>query len=157
MKEESFATGRNRFIELSRFVAALIIFFHHSDRLGVATVAPLGWIFVEYFFMLSGFFMTQHFHDNPQKIGDSGCSLRGSLQYMYKSIRKVMPYAIVGVLFHAMLMLIIGQIPANDRILFIAEIPLHCMLLNILGCLKYHLNIPVWYISCLAVGLTILS
>lgn len=53
---------RNAYIEMCRFIGAIMIMLLHTNYLGgVSQQAPGAWIFVEYFFILSGFFMTKHF------------------------------------------------------------------------------------------------
>ena len=73
--------SRNPYIELCRFIAAVVMLFHHTEKLGgysmfgAYRIARGGWVFVEYFFILSGYFMTRHFeiynnrgHDAPERI-----------------------------------------------------------------------------------------
>ena len=47
---------KNRIVELERFIACCIIFFYHcGGHFGS------GWIVVEFFFLLTGYFATQHY------------------------------------------------------------------------------------------------
>ena len=48
---------KNYYIELCRFLACMAIFSYHASWHLVG-----GWIFVEFFFMLTGFFMVKHIH-----------------------------------------------------------------------------------------------
>ena len=49
------------YIELCRFVGAIIILCHHSYTLMDRTIFLGGWAFVEFYFILTGYYTTSHF------------------------------------------------------------------------------------------------
>ena len=58
-----------QYIEVCRFIGAIIILCHHSYTLMERTFFLGGWAFVEFYFMLTGYYTTEHFLKNSEKVG----------------------------------------------------------------------------------------
>lgn len=89
---------RNDLIDVYRFIASLIIMLYHSYHLDGIKHYPCGggYIFVEAFFIMTGFFTTKHFREQKTStIGDSICY---SVRYTYKKFSKYLPYTFTIVL-----------------------------------------------------------
>jgi peptidoglycan/LPS O-acetylase OafA/YrhL len=92
MKKEV-AKQRNYMVDLCRFIAAFMIMFCHLDLVGYKTYPT--YMFVDFFFILSGYFTVQHFakikHDeSPDKRG------RLSLLYTAKKFMPFIPHLLIA-------------------------------------------------------------
>lgn len=83
-----FMKNKNNMIEMSRFLACYVIFSYHAKGIFCS-----GWIFVEYFFMLSGYFAVSHLVRMKGKIGDTA---KYPLQYVCNKFRRLFPYTTAG-------------------------------------------------------------
>lgn len=56
-------TYRNGMVDIWRFVFCLLIMAHHMYHIGIERIYPFqsAWIYVEFFFILSGYFTGKHF------------------------------------------------------------------------------------------------
>jgi len=97
--------GKNSFIELYRFIAVLIIMGHHSAVTGIGLEYPFldGWVYTEFFMILTGFLTCHHFckksdragtvyecgKDTPESIG------KAAVDYTIVKLKPIMPYYLV--------------------------------------------------------------
>ena len=138
--------SRNPWIELCRFTAAAVLMLHHTEKLGGERIAWGGWIFVEYFFILSGYFMTRHFEKTEVKATDlPGTALR----YTLKKLLRILPFAAAGIGIDLIESFASGEIPLADLHKVIFELPGHLLLLKGLPILSYDLNAPLWYLTAI--------
>lgn len=79
-----------QYIEFCRFVGAIIILCHHSYTLVDRTLFIGGWAFVEFYFMLTGYYTTYHF---LRKTKEYQVGYREIFYYVKNKIRKLVPYA----------------------------------------------------------------
>lgn len=75
-------------VELCRFLACYVIFSYHAG--GRFTT---GWIFVEFFFMLSGYFAIKHLVRMEGKIENKATY---PIQYTIDKFKRLLPYTTVG-------------------------------------------------------------
>lgn len=82
---------KNRIVELERFIACCIIFFYHcGGHFGS------GWIVVEFFFLLTGYFATQHYETHKLEAReDMGWY---PIRYTFKKFLTLIPYTAAGTL-----------------------------------------------------------
>jgi len=52
-----------------------------------------GWAFVEFYFMLTGYYTTEHFLKHSEKVG---AEYRDIFYYIKNKIKKIYPYAVGG-------------------------------------------------------------
>lgn len=78
---------KNSFLELERFIACSVIFFHHRS---LFFTSP--WTFVDFFFMVTGYFTLKHF-DSP-KFQDMPDDIYGNqaLKYSFHKYIGIAPY-----------------------------------------------------------------
>lgn len=82
----------NYFVDLYRMIAAVIVVFYHSYHLDNIHLYPFGGdIFVEAFFLLTGYFTTFHFK-NSHKTKTCGEVLTDSVIYTCKIFKRFIPY-----------------------------------------------------------------
>lgn len=79
---------KNNMVELCRFLACYVIFSYHAG--GRFTT---GWIFVEFFFMLSGYFAIKHLVRMEGKIENKATY---PIQYTIDKFKRLLPYTTVG-------------------------------------------------------------
>jgi len=118
--------------------------FHHSGTLGGGWIAPGGWIFVEYFFILSGYFMTKHFDIRD---AENDISEQTALVYTLRKLLKTMPYAAAGICLDLIAQIGCGHIRPDRIGNAVAELPIHFLLLKGLGITLFDLNGPLWYLT----------
>lgn len=87
---------RNDYLELVRFIASLLIMITHLFYLEIpwgTYCFTYSWIYVEFFFMLTGYFTTRHFMN---KCDNSILNkITVSITYTVKKFVKFIPYSIV--------------------------------------------------------------
>lgn len=89
---------RYDYIDLLRFVAGLAIVATHIFNLGVPWGSypfSVAWIFVEFFFIISGYFTTAHFAKRPAQSLDQ--SMGTSLSYTFRKFSRYFPYSTIVV------------------------------------------------------------
>lgn len=88
---------RNTIIDLWRFIAAVAIMLHHVSELGTEkSICSNGYLFVEFFFMLSGFFTYSHFR-NKETSANIKVDVT-SFWYVFRKFKSYLPYTIPAIL-----------------------------------------------------------
>lgn len=153
-------TQKNSFIELERFLACLIIFSFHTEGIFIS-----GWIFVEFFFMLSGYFAIKHFQDHPDQ--DSQKANR-PVSYTMRKFRRLLPYTTAAFLYNVCVVVWIYQLRGKDLLLWLAYLPLNILLLPGTGVMPSGVTVTeylytghmmeesLWYICVMIVALPIM-
>lgn len=149
-------TAKNEIIEFLRFVFALVVLMVHTHGLRPqSTNYPFcgGYIAVEFFLILSGYFATKYILD-PQDDNSVGAR---AFNYTVRQIKKVLPAVVVTVFFNYVVVFVYGNIDLQDMPYMIYEM----LLLPQTGIYKTFINLPLWYISayiiCLPVFLYMLG
>lgn len=135
---------RNYTIDFFRMIFIIIIcIYHFQDIINVKFVQS-GFLCVEFFFILSGFYLYKSFKKNKE------CD---NLQYTIKKVKRMYPHYIFS-LFVLMFLVILNEIVKNkfnlaDAIYtFFSE----SLMLQNIGIFKGGINTPIWYISVLIFG-----
>lgn len=151
---------RNNFIELERFIACGSVLLFHAD------VMPLGWIFVEFFFILTGLFTMQHMSSL------SGLTKQEEiwypLSYTWKRVRRLLPYTTLGILLVWGCDALAWHLKGAGLLKWILYLPTNLLLLNGFGVQAYGfelqdgilapdlINPQLWYIVCMIPALIVL-
>lgn len=143
---------KNLYIELWRFLAAITILFYHTNHLGYR-IACGGWIFVEFFFIVSGYYTTAHFSSGGEL---PAVPEKEALLYTLKKLVRVLPYAICGILLSVVANVLNGNILYSDISTLIIELPLHFSMLKMCGFTYFDLCRQLWYLTGLLLVLPIL-
>jgi len=110
---------KNDYLELLRFVASLLIMITHLFYIEIPWGSygfTYSWIYVEFFFMLTGYFTTRHFmKDNDHNIFQK---IKISIVYTVKKFWKFVPYSIV-IVFCAYFMAWWPYVKSGDADLFL--------------------------------------
>lgn len=151
--------GKNSFIELMRFLFAMMIFLHHSGFLvGDSTDYPFkvaGFYAVEFFFILTGALAMKHI----STVSEVEEPMRYSMGYTLNKLLRVWPYAAFGIVLSYVWYFL--QVPSgvslHDRIFGRWNIIFEMLFLPMTGVmdtsLVAFLNTPLWYLSVLLIGL----
>ena len=143
---------KNRYIELERFVASCMILLLH---LGISQGS---WIFVEFFFLLTGCFTASHLEKKEKFIGDNTWY---SLQYTWNKFLKIFPYAGLSITWLWLIRLIAYELKGNEFVRWLLCLPTELMLLSGSGMVPKGLEISegiysprllndhLWYICCM--------
>lgn len=145
-------TERNGLIELLRFIFAFIVLMVHTHGLRVEnpTDYPFagGYIAVEFFLILSGFFCSKYCFERKTDILPGKLALSFTLRQLSKLIIPV----IVSVVIHYVIAVIFGNFDPSELPYAIYEI----LLLPQSGIYKTFLNLPLWYLSAYMICLPVL-
>lgn len=146
---------KNNQVELLRFIfAVLIMIFHaHNVNNGLGHPIPLGHVFVEFFFFLTGYFTYMHV-ENKMNLGMISLSDTSyALTYTLQKIKKLIPYMLMTAIPYYFIFSFfkILRLNLNVRDIFreFSGAPFDLLLLQITGiCSNPHFN-AWWYLSSL--------
>lgn len=150
---------KNNFIELMRFVFAMIIFMHHSGFL-VANDSEYpfkaaGFYAVEFFFILTGALAMRRISRNE----DKSDYMAYSMKYTINKLVRVWPYAAAGIVLSYVwyFLQVAPGTSIHDRIFGRWNIIFELLFLPMTGVMDtsliMYLNTPLWYLSVLLVAL----
>lgn len=149
---------KNCFIELERFIAACLVLLYH---LGVSKGS---WIFVEFFFMLTGYFTMLHLERKSETIGDN---IWYPVFYTWKKFVKIFPYTGISILAMWLGRIIKWNLSAKDLVKWILCLPTELGLLAGTGMQPTGLqiaegaytpkllNVHLWYICSMLIVMPI--
>lgn len=138
--------GRVVWIDLWRFIACLAIMNFHFPLLGGVRFHS-GGLFVEFFFLLSGYFAIAYMKKAPDK--------RGGIQgYMKRMYLKILPFVVVGVAL-VYFKVVVTLLPDGAAIAKrLSLFPFEILLLQCTGLYK-SIYYVLWYLSILMICLPI--
>lgn len=118
---------KNLFIELCRFLASLVIVGHHSDKFFENPAHILGWgggwVFVEFFLILTGYLTTSHFRTH-----DATDIERKAVLYAINKLKKIFPYLAVGIFLMFIEWNLSLKLSLYDRVVLILNLPTNLLL-----------------------------
>lgn len=150
--------GKNRYIELLRFIFCIFILLHHSGFVSADGngLLPSGGVIADAFFMLTGYFACVHLEKNTEK---NEKPLIYSINYTFRKLVKVLPYTSFGILIIYFLELLqLGfKLSLRDCLQRIYYMISELLLLSMTGIIKTDLlnfrNAPLWYLSAILIAL----
>lgn len=131
---------RNSVLDMWRFIGSIVILLFHSGILGITDHHfQSGWIFVEFFYMITGYYTYKHFSN--MKYTSLEDIATKSISYTLKKYINMLPYVIIVVFLTSIYNFIIS---GCSNIKIFVEMLLEITLL-------FHRNIvpPLWYLSAL--------
>lgn len=144
---------KNAFVELYRFLGAIVILGHHSYILGDRVHFIGGWVFVEFYFMLTGYFTAGHFE--VVQLKDNGVKV--AVEYVKNKILRILPYAWSGILL-GFCFYNLQPLTGIERMHGVLSLPTNLMLLQGISISNHSViyNNPLWYIASIALFLPII-
>ena len=146
--------SRMAIVDLWKFLAAVMIMIHHLYYLSPAFEGKdypgyFGWIYVEFFFILTGYFTYRHFtrSDRQENI------VRSSLSYTWHKFKPFLPYTTIAVTLQYLLSAPYTALMQGSYRKFIysfADYPLELMLLGEAHVSKQRL-VPIWFLSAMLI------
>lgn len=157
---------RNLFLEILRFIFALMIFFHHSGFLvnGDATYPfkTAGFFAVEFFFFVSGAFCMKRVRE-LRRAESTGIKspMQKALSYTIGKLKRVFPYAALGIVLCYVWSFLQADpsLSFKDRLFGRWNIVYELFFIPMTGVmdvgLESFLNTPLWYLSVLLIALPV--
>ena len=146
------ASGRMAIVDLWKFIAAVMIMVHH-----LYVVAPafenrdypgyFSWIYVEFFFILTGYFTYRRFarKDRREDV------FRSTLSYTWQKFKPFLPYTTIAITLQYLLSAPYGELIRGSFRKFLysfANLPLELMLLGEAHTSDQRL-VPIWFLSAM--------
>lgn len=135
--------NRNGLIEILRFAFALIVLMVHTHGLRPDDSADYpfvgGYIAVEFFLILSGFFCAKNCLRNDDVIAPG----KSAVSYTVKQYFKLFPMVFTSVVIHYIIVYFLDRVKLHDLPYAIYEIALFPQS----GIYNRFLNLPLWYLS----------
>ncbi|MBQ4104982.1 MAG: acyltransferase [Clostridia bacterium] len=150
-------TNRYGACDLLRFIFSLLIMAHHIYQIGFEN-APFhaALIYVEFFFLVSGFFMIHHFEKGLHSI-TAEQSAKEALKYSFRKLKSLMYYILPCILLEYMLRVVACLVSTGDlaqvgKILL--NLPLEIFMISPLTDTRYLP--PIWYVSAMMIVMPLL-
>lgn len=151
---------KNNMVELCRFLACYVIFSYHAG--GRFTT---GWIFVEFFFMLSGYFAIKHLVRMEGKIENKATY---PIQYTIDKFKRLLPYTTVGFVADCLISAWKYQFTGMELVKWILYLPVNLFYLAGTGMMpadvpisdtvqtSYIMGGALWYICAMFVAMPVM-
>lgn len=135
---------RNQLVEVCRFVAAMLIVCHHSNVLGARSHFVGGWVFVEFFFLLTGYFTALHV---TRSMPCDDCS-QEAFRYVKEKVVRLVPFAWTGIALGIVATLIAPD-QTNSVLRIALSIPYNLLFLKgaPISAGSMSFNTPLWYLT----------
>ncbi len=143
---------KNKYIEIERFVASCMILTLHLF------VSKGTWIFVEFFFLLTGYFTISHVEKRKELIKDD---IWYPVQYTWNKFVKLFPYTTLSLLMLWGIKLIACELKGSEILKWFLFLPTELMLISGSGMIPnnlqiteelytpFLLNAHLWYVCCM--------
>lgn len=151
---------KNKVIELERFLAACMVLLYHMG------VAKAGWIFVEFFFILTGCFLMQHLESHKSDIEQN--AVWYPLQYTWRKYGKLLPFTSASVIAMWVIYAVRWRLTGSGLIKWLLYLPCELLMVGGSGMLPFGivftggiatqriLNGHLWYICSMLIVLPII-
>ena len=148
------STHRMAIVDLWKFIAAVMIMIHHLYYLAPAFEGRdypgyFSWIYVEFFFILTGYFTYRHFagQDRPEN------AVRSSLSYTWQKFKPFLPYTTIAITLQYLLSAPYQTLLHGSYRRFLysfANYPFELMLLGEAHTSDQRL-VPIWFLSAMLI------
>ena len=151
---EKSAKKRNGMIGLLKFLFSIIIVIYHNEKLLIGynhfTVARVGYILVDFFFMVSGYYL----YSSILKIKDSKRTniYKENMKLLKKKISTFLPYTIIIGIASGILLYFSRKASITEVIMSIFNI----FLVDMSGLSGFSINCATWYLSAMLISFFIL-
>lgn len=142
----------NGIISIWKFLFSLMIVIFHGaifkNSHGIK-LFNLGYIAVEFFFIVSGYLLAKKALNNTNDTKEIG---KETLNYIVKKIKGFLPYVLISITLYIIIINIYTKVSLFDNI----NVIYNYSLLTMSGIKVRLFNGPIWYISAMLISMTIL-
>ena len=151
---DSSKNSRMAIVDLWKFIAAVMIMIHHLYYLSPAFEEKdypgyFSWIYVEFFFILTGYFTYRHF----ERQGRQENIVRSSLSYTWRKFKPFLPYTTIAVTLQYLLSAPYTELLRHSYRKFLysfADYPSEVLLLGEAHSSQQRL-VPIWFLSAMLI------
>ena len=151
---DSSKNSRMAIVDLWKFIAAVMIMIHHLYYLSPAFEGKdypgyFSWIYVEFFFILTGYFTYRHF----ERQGRQENIVRSSLSYTWRKFKPFLPYTTIAVTLQYLLSAPYTELLRHSYRKFLysfADYPSEVLLLGEAHSSQQRL-VPIWFLSAMLI------
>lgn len=149
--------NKNYHVELWRIIATALIVRHHTYYVGIDGPYRfrMSWIYVEFFFILTGFFTASHF-DNQKSEACLNDKAKESIKYTFLKFSRFAPFFIPAMcICYILRYCLIADKTSTELLNHFGKFPLEVILLSssqgsaVLG--------PAWFLSAMFIVFPLLS
>lgn len=150
--EDKILKSKNGFIELMRFICAINVLLFHSLFAYNSVLFNNGWIGVEYFFILTGFFLTKKADETNNQVQYTSIG-NDTINVLYKKFIRVFPTQFVSFIPIFILLCFIEK-PTFLRLIynFINSLP-NLFMIDMTGIWYYSVFPYGWYMSVMFIAM----
>lgn len=135
--------NRNYAIDFFRFFFMIIICIHHFQPYLTIKLINSGYLAVEFFFILSGYYLYRSFISNKYK---------SSIDYTMKKVSKIWILYIYAMCLTGIFNIILGILKNESIMEYFIKFFTESMMLQNIGFFYGGNNYPLWYFSVLIIG-----
>ncbi|MCM1118670.1 MAG: acyltransferase family protein [bacterium] len=148
---------RNDYVDIWRIVFTVVIMSHHMYMIGIGGAYPFstGWLAVEFFFILSGYYTVKHFDSQ----WTPAIPAKAAVLYTIHKYKKILPYTTLAICAEYMIENIYSaynnHLELRDFAQMFEDMPYEILMLSASGIVPERL-VPVWYLSAMFLVLPLL-
>ena len=145
---------RNAEIDVWRFLAALMIMWHHLYVTGIESAAYKfhdGHIYVEFFFLITGYYTARHFKQHPVSNPSLDTRAKDAIKYTFSKFKYIFGICAVITIIQHILFVFFDDADVTYKIKKLANLPSDLALLTNLY--QRPLVTSFWFISTLLITL----
>ncbi len=142
----------NGFISIWKFIFAVVIVFFHGNKFHPVGENPFffgGYIAVEFFFIVTGFYFAKNILLKKEKIKNLG---EETIFFIWKKIKQLIPYVLLAYIV-SLITVILYKDPSLSQI---TNSIWNMLLLKQMGLRTIPMIVPLWYLSVMLLSMFIL-
>lgn len=143
-------------IEILRFIGMLMIMAHHTYILGAGEnyLFELSWIWVDFFFMLTGYYTAKHFAFYQRK--DNENLSKTVMVYNIKKLKGYFIICVVAILLQYVINYFVYGYGIKSTLIVLSKLPYELLFVTSSGVAQGEL-LPLWYLSAVFIVLPIVA
>ena len=142
----------NGIISFWKFMFAMMIVIFHSKifrKNSEGIILKYGYIAVEFFFIVAGYFMTRRALSKKEDCSNIG---KETIGYIWNKIKTIFPYVLIAFIIEFVFNLVTGKHTLQQLISSIWQL----LFLETTGVQSVKIIVPIWYISAMLISMFVL-
>ena len=148
--------SRNGMIDLWKFIFCFLIAAHHLYFIYIPEPYPFlsAWIYVEFFFIVTGYFTAVHFF----VYDDSDNVVKSVSRYTYRKFRSIYPYIFIAITAQYLIECIASKPFDNlsSFVIIICNYIAETLLISATGFISAHVG-PIWFVSGMFISIPVVA